>query len=63
MDRHNQVAGRAYRNICAEYDLEIPGTKWDPPPWMVENDQTKTQWDLQIQTDKLVMANQSDAVI
>lgn len=33
------------------------------PPRVVENDQTKVLWDVQIQTDKQVMANQPDTVV
>ncbi|TWW73335.1 hypothetical protein D4764_15G0007290 [Takifugu flavidus] len=38
MERHNQVAGIVYRNICTEYGLEI-------------------------QADKMVVANQPDIVV
>ncbi|XP_055368950.1 uncharacterized protein LOC129604859 [Betta splendens] len=31
MKRHNQVAGIVYRNICAEYGLETPRSKWETP--------------------------------
>ena len=37
MERHNQVAGIVYRNICAEYELETPGSKCETPPKVVEN--------------------------
>ncbi|XP_051931065.1 uncharacterized protein LOC127607055 [Hippocampus zosterae] len=63
MERHNQVAGIVYRNICAEYGLETPRSKWETPPKVVENDRAKILWDFQIQTDKMVMANQPDIVI
>ncbi|XP_051916213.1 uncharacterized protein LOC127597287 isoform X2 [Hippocampus zosterae] len=63
MERHNQVAGIVYRNICAEYGLETPRSKWETPPKVVENDRAKIMWDFQIQTDKMVMANQPDIVI
>ena len=63
MERHNQVAGIVYRNICAEYKLETPRSKWEAPPKVMENDQAKILWDFQIQTDKMVMANQPDIVI
>ncbi|XP_051920732.1 uncharacterized protein LOC127600296 isoform X1 [Hippocampus zosterae] len=63
MERHNQVAGIVYRNICAEYGLETPRSKWETPPKVVENDRAKVLWDFQIQTDKIVMANQPDIVI
>ncbi|TWW67382.1 hypothetical protein D4764_02G0004230 [Takifugu flavidus] len=63
MERHNQVAGIVYRNICTEYGLEVPGTRWETPPKVVENEQTKILWDFQIQTDKMVVANQPDIVV
>ncbi|XP_051914448.1 uncharacterized protein LOC127596235 [Hippocampus zosterae] len=63
MERHNQVAGIVYRNNCAEYGLETPRSKWETPPKVVENDRAKILWDFQIQTDKMVMANQPDIVI
>uniref|UniRef100_A0A087XGF1 Reverse transcriptase zinc-binding domain-containing protein n=2 Tax=Poecilia formosa TaxID=48698 RepID=A0A087XGF1_POEFO len=63
MERHNQVASIVYRNICAEYGLEAPRSKWGTPPKVVENDRAKILWDFQIQTDKMVMANQPDIVV
>ncbi|XP_051911362.1 uncharacterized protein LOC127593748 [Hippocampus zosterae] len=63
MERHNQVAGIVYRNICAEYGLETPRSKWETPPKVVENNRAKILWDFLIQTDKMVMANQPDIVI
>ena len=38
MERHNQVVGRVYRNICAECGLEVPKSKWEIPPKLEEND-------------------------
>jgi len=29
MERYNQVAGIVYRNICADYGLEVPKSKWE----------------------------------
>ncbi|KAM9816571.1 carbohydrate sulfotransferase 6 isoform X4 [Syngnathus typhle] len=63
MERHNQVAGIVYRNICAEYGLEAPSSKWEAPPKVAENGRAKILWDFQIQTDKMVMANQPDIVV
>jgi len=58
-----QVAGIVYRNICAEYGLEVRKSKWETSPKLGENDRAKIQWDFQIPTDKLVMANQPDIVV
>ena len=55
MERHNQVADIVYRNISAEYGLEVPASKWTTPP-KIENDQAKTPWYFTIQTDKMVVA-------
>ncbi|TWW69265.1 COP9 signalosome complex subunit 1 [Takifugu flavidus] len=63
MERHNQVAGIVYRNICTEYGLEVPGSRWETPPKVLENEQAKILWDLQIQTEKMVVANQPDIVV
>uniref|UniRef100_A0A3B3HDB2 HAT C-terminal dimerisation domain-containing protein n=1 Tax=Oryzias latipes TaxID=8090 RepID=A0A3B3HDB2_ORYLA len=63
MERHNQVAGIIYRNMCAEYGLETPRSKWETPPKVVENERAKILWDFQIQTDRMVMANQPDIVV
>ncbi|TWW71259.1 hypothetical protein D4764_17G0007420 [Takifugu flavidus] len=63
MERHNQVAGIVYRNICTEYGLEVPGSRWETPPKMLENKQAKILWDFQTQTDKMVVANQPDIVV
>ena len=54
---HKQVAGLVYMNICAVYGLEVPTSKWQIPPKVVENDRAKILLDLQIQTDKEVMVN------
>ena len=51
-----------YRNICTENGLEVSRSEWKTPPKVVENDRAKIQWDLQIQTDNMVMVNQPDIV-
>ena len=63
MERHNQVASIVHRNICTEYGLEVPGSRWKTPPKVIQNDRAKILWDFQFQTDKLVMANQPDIVV
>ena len=63
MEHHNQVAGRVYRNICTDYGLEAPRSKWKTSPQVVENDQAKILWDFQIQTGKLMTGNQMDIVL
>ena len=60
MERQNQVTGIAYRNICAEYGLEVPKSKWEMHPKVAR---AKILWHLQIQTDKKVMANLHDTVV
>ena len=62
-ERHNQVAGIVYRNICKVYDLDTPKDWWEIPEKVVENERAKILWDFYIQTDKHVMANQPDIVI
>ena len=52
-----------YRNICTEYGLETPRSKWETPPKVVENEPGKILWDFQIQTDRKVMANQPDIMV
>lgn len=32
MECHDQVAGIVHRNICAEYEQEVPRLKWETPP-------------------------------
>ncbi|XP_078791071.1 uncharacterized protein LOC111949134 [Oryzias latipes] len=54
MERHNQVAGIIYMNMCAKYGHEIP--------LVVENERAKILWDFQIQTDRMGTANQPDIV-
>ncbi|KAI3361747.1 hypothetical protein L3Q82_001956 [Scortum barcoo] len=65
MEHHYQVAGIVYRNICTEFGLEVPRSKWATPPKVVENDRAKILWDIQIQTqtDKQGMVNQPDIVV
>ena len=63
LERHKQVAGLIHRNICAEYGLKAPGSRRETPPMVTDNERVKILWDFQIQTDKLVMANQPDMVV
>ncbi|KAK1802511.1 hypothetical protein P4O66_021789 [Electrophorus voltai] len=53
MEHHNRAAGIVYRNIWAEYGLEVEYT-------VVENDRAKILWDFKMQTDKIV-TNQSQS--
>ena len=32
------MAGKVYRNICAEYGQEVPESNWTTPPNVIEND-------------------------
>ena len=48
MDRHNQVAGIVYRNICTQYGLEVPKSQWAIPQKVVENNRAKVPWDFSI---------------
>ncbi|KAF7654704.1 hypothetical protein LDENG_00066000, partial [Lucifuga dentata] len=52
-----------HRNICAEYGLEVPKSKWKTPPKVVENSRAKVLWDFKVQTDKQLLANQPDMVV
>ena len=63
MERHNQIAGMVHRNICKEYQLETPASRWEVPQRVVENNRAKILWDFPIQTDKHVIANRPDIVI
>ena len=51
------------RNICSKYGLELPGLKWTTPPKLIENDKAKIGRDFQIQTDRIVVANQLDIMV
>ena len=62
-ERHNQVAGMVHRNICIEYELETPASRWEVPQRVVENKRAKILWDFPVQTDKHVIANRPDIVI
>lgn len=44
----------------AEYELEVPGSKWTEPPDVPENDRDKILSYIQIQRDKIVVATQPD---
>ena len=46
-ERHNQVAGIVYRNICTEYGLDRLKSRWETPQKVVENNRTKLLWDLE----------------
>ena len=57
-ERHNQVAGIVYRNICSKYGLDPPKSRWETPQKVVKNNRAKLLWDFQIQTDRKILANQ-----
>lgn len=57
------MAGIVYRNIRTKYGLEAPRPKLKKSPKMVENNRAGVLWDFQIQTDKMVMANQPNIVV
>ena len=61
-ESHNAVAGVVYRNSCSEYELEVLSSKLTAPK-VNENDRAEILWDLQIQTDKMVVANQPDTAV
>ena len=63
IERHNQVAGIVCRNICNEYGVDPPKSRWETPQKVIENNRAKLLWDFQIQTDRKVLANQPDIVI
>ena len=63
MERHNQVAGIVYRNICTQYGIEVPKSQWAAPQKVAENNRAKVLWDFSFQTDKQVLANQPDIVV
>lgn len=63
INRHSQVAGIVQRNICAEYGLEIPMSRWDTPLKVVENNIVKILLDFKFQTDKQLLDNQPDIVV
>ena len=63
LELHNQVVSIVYKIICAKYELELPGSKWTTPPRLIENNQAKIVWNFRIQTDKMVVANQTDIVV
>ncbi len=63
MEHHNQAAGIVRGNTCAKYELEVPRLRWKTPPKVVENDRARILLDFQIQTDKMVIANQPDIVV
>lgn len=39
--QHNQVAGIGYMNICTEYQLDLPKSRWEIPQKFMENKKTK----------------------
>ena len=51
------MAAIVHRNICAEYWLEVQGSKWATSPKVIKNNQTNIILDSQIQGDKMEVAN------
>ena len=62
-ERHIQMAGIVYRNICSEYGLDPPKSRWETPQKVVKNNRARLLWVFPIQTDGKVLANQPDIVI
>ncbi|KAF7655154.1 hypothetical protein LDENG_00059220, partial [Lucifuga dentata] len=55
-ERHNQVAGIVYRNICAKFRLEVPKSKWETPSKVTENNgRAKILWGFKFRTGKQVL--------
>ena len=50
------------RNICAEYGLDPPKFRREPPQKVVEKNRAKLLRDVQIQIDRKVLASQPDMV-
>ena len=50
-----QVAGIIHWNICAEFGLEVPGSRWETPPKVIANEPVKILWDFQIQRTAVVV--------
>ena len=63
MEHYDQAAGIEYRNICIEYGLQVPKSRWEILPRGVKNERAKILCGFLIQTDKLVMTNQLDIVV
>ena len=59
----NQVAGIVYKNICSEYGLDPPKSRWETLQRVVENNRAKLLWDFPNQTDRKVLANQQDIIV
>ena len=60
MEHQNHVAGIINRNMCAEYGLKVPGSRWETTPKVIGN-----KWVRSCGTSrsKLVMAYQPDTVL
>lgn len=50
MEHYNQVTGIVYRKISDKYGLEVPTSKWEMPPRVVENNRAKILWDFRVHT-------------
>lgn len=61
-ERHHRVAGIVYRNICAEFRLDLPRSQWDTPVKVGENNRA-WMWDLKFRTDKQLLTNQPDTEV
>jgi len=61
--RTKQVAEIAYGNICTSYWLGLTKPLWEISAEVMEDVRAKILWVFQIQTDKLVMANQPEVVL
>ena len=62
--RHDKVAQIIHWDICRKHGLEHQ-SKWYEhiPETVVENEEVKVLWDMNIQTDKVIAANKPDIVV
>ena len=44
LELNSQVTAIIYRNSCADYRLEVPGSRWATAPKVIENNQAKILW-------------------
>ena len=48
MERRNKEVDIMQKNICVYYGLKVPGSRWETPPTVIESEQVKILWDLQM---------------
>lgn len=62
-ERHHQIAGIVFRNICTVCGIDPPKTRWEFPEKIVKNKRARILQDFRIQRSRQILINQPNIVV